>query len=176
MQFSVDHTLEIIERTPSVMRTLLSQLDEEWTHNNEGGETWSPYDVIGHLIHGEKRDWLERMDIILNIGESRPFTPFDRFAQFTESNGKTLNDLLDEFETLRAQNVQVLRDKLLTEEQLTKTGMHPALGRVTLKNLIATWAVHDLDHIAQIVRAMSYQYASHVGPWEQYLGILQWRK
>lgn len=175
MNFSLDHIIEIIERTPGVLRHLLTGLDDEWIHSNEGGESWSPYDILGHLIHGEKQDWMLRLNTILEHGDSQTFEPFDRFAQFAESKGKTLNNLLGEFQTLRLANIATLRSMNLTNEQFSRVGMHPTLGRVSLKNLLATWAVHDLNHIAQIVRAMARQYADHVGPWQQNLSILKLR-
>jgi hypothetical protein len=173
MNFTLEHTIEIIERTPVVLRHLLQGLNDEWTHNNEGGESWSPYDIVGHLIHGEKRDWMLRVNTILEHGDTQAFEPFDRYAQFTESKGKTLNNLLDEFETLRQANITTLRTMNLTDEQFTRMGMHPSLGRVSLTNLLATWAVHDLNHIKQIVRVMAKQYSHHVGPWGDNLSILK---
>ena len=172
MQFSIDKTISILERTAPTLQVLLEGLPEEWTNNNEGDETWSPYDIIGHLIHGERTDWTERMHIILSKGNDKAFKPFDRFAQFEESKGKTLSELLEEFKTLRNKNLEFLLAKNITEQDLSKTGIHPAFGEVSLSELLATWAVHDLDHIAQIARVMGKQYKEEVGPWTAYLRIL----
>ncbi len=155
MSFSIEKSIEILERTPDVLETMLENVSADWTENNEGGETWSVFDVVGHLIHGEKTDWVARMEIILSDGEDKKFKPFDRFAQFEESKGKTLEQLLDEFKSLRQKNVDILRSKKLTVENLAETGIHPAFGEVTLAQLLATWTVHDLDHISQISRVMA---------------------
>ena len=152
---------------------MLIGLSEEWIQNNEGAETWSPYNIVGHLIHGEKTDWTPRAVIILSPNADKSFEPFDRFAQFRESEGKTLKQLLDEFKILRKQNIQHLRSMEITEADLEKVGKHPAFGAVTLKQLIATWMVHDLNHISQICRVMAKQYKDEVGPWSAYLGILK---
>lgn len=173
MKFSLEKSIPILERTPEVLKQLLLDLDDEWVTRNEGPDTWSPYDVVGHLIHGEKTDWIPRTKIILEHGEKKPFTPFDRFAQFEESMGKSLGQLLDVFATLRATNVKALKSLRISDEDLAKTGVHPELGKVTLANLLSTWVVHDLGHIAQVSRVMSRQYTSEVGPWINYLGILQ---
>lgn len=172
MKFNLEKSFEILERTPLVLRSLLENLDNEWIVNNEGPETFSPYDVIGHLIHGEKTDWTARTKIILEIGLSKPFTPWDRFAQFEESKGKNLHQLLDEFETIRRENLIWLKSLNLTEKDLNKKGIHPKLGEVTLKNLLATWVVHDLTHIAQITRVMAKQYKEEMGPWPEFFRIL----
>lgn len=171
--FRIDKSIEILERTPLVLNVLLNGLSEEWIIHNEGDETWSPYDVIGHLIHGEKTDWIPRMEIILSAKADKTFESFDRFAQFEASKGKTLTELLHEFKALRNKNIGVLRANALTKQQLTTTGNHPALGQVTLQQLLATWVVHDLNHIAQISRVMAKQYKAEVGPWHEYLGILK---
>lgn len=163
----------ILERTPTVLKELLESLPEDWTAPNEGPDTWSPYDVIGHLVHGEQTDWITRTKIILEHGESRPFDPFDRFAQFEKSKGKSINELLDEFAKLRKSNLDELKSLNITESDLDKPGMHPGLGKVTLSNLLSCWVVHDLGHIAQISRVMAKQYTSEVGPWFEYLGILK---
>jgi len=147
-------------------------LGEHWTHRNYGETTFSPFDVVGHLIHGEKTDWMPRLRIILEHGEDVPFEPFDRFAQSEASRGKTLADLLSEFERLRAENLATLRGLELTPRQLALRGMHPALGSVTAQELIATWVVHDLNHLKQIAKAMAWQYRDDVGPWRAYLPIL----
>lgn len=173
MQFDLNKSIEILQRTPYVLEMLLDNLPEEWIHSNEGETTWSPYDIIGHLIHGEKTDWISRMKIILSDNENKTFTPFDRFAQFRESEGKTLKQLLNEFKILRDQNIKWLKEKDLSEDDLIKKGMHPELGEATLAQLLATWTVHDLNHIAQIARVMAKQYKTEVGPWIEYLGILK---
>ena len=172
MQFTHQKSIEILERTPAVLKTLLSGLSEEWIVNNEGPETFSPYDVIGHLIHGEKTDWVTRAKIILEFGLSKPFTPWDRFAQYEESKGKTLEQLLDEFERVRKVNMHWFKSLDLTESDLNKKGMHPKLGEVTLRNLLSTWVVHDLTHIAQVTRVMAKQYKDEMGPWPEFFRIL----
>jgi uncharacterized damage-inducible protein DinB len=176
MEFDLDKTMAVLTRTPATLRILLKDLPRDWVETNEGANTWSPYDVIGHLIHGERADWIARAKIILEHGESRPFDPFDRFAQFEESEGKTLGELLEEFAALRERNLATLRDMKIGADDFEKTGQHPALGRVTLKELLATWVTHDLDHIAQIARTMAKQYATEVGPWQAYISILHDRK
>jgi hypothetical protein len=172
MKFTVQKSVEILERTPAVLKTLLSNLDDEWIMNNEGPETFSPYDVIGHLIHGEKTDWVTRAKIILEFGISKPFTPWDRFAQYEESKGKILQQLLEEFAAIRKVNMNWFRSLKLTEADLDKKGMHPKLGEVTLSNLLSTWVVHDLTHIAQITRVMAKQYKGEMGPWPEFFRIL----
>lgn len=173
MQFNLNKSLEILERTPLVLAAILNGLSVEWTNQNEGPESWSPYDIIGHLIHGEKTDWIPRMDIILAQKADSVFEPFDRFAQFEASKGKTLEQLLEEFADLRTYNLERLRSKNLTQADLALTGKHPALGTATLSQLLSTWVVHDLNHISQIARVMAKQYKNEVGPWVEYLGILK---
>jgi hypothetical protein len=172
MEFDLDEAVALLSRTPMVLKAMLAGLPPEWTRNNEGPETWSPYDVVGHLIHGEGADWIPRARIILEDGEARPFDPFDRFAQFTESQGKTLEELLAEFAALRERNLDALCELRISAAELEKTGQHPALGRVRLKELLATWVTHDLDHIGQIARTMAKQYTREVGPWKAYISIL----
>lgn len=172
-KFNLDKSIEILERTPSVLNSLLNGLSESWIQENEGENTWSPFDVVGHLIHGEKTDWITRTKIILEHGEEKVFTPFDRFAQFTESKNKNLNELLEEFEKLRKANLIELKKLSLKQEDLSKTGKHPEFGTVTLEQLLATWVVHDLNHIRQIVNAMANQYNEDTGPWKEYLSILK---
>jgi uncharacterized damage-inducible protein DinB len=176
MEFDLDKATSVLARTPATLRTLLKDLPRDWVETNEGANTWSPYDVIGHLIHGERADWIARAKIILEHGESRPFDPFDRFAQFEESEGKTLAELLEEFAALRERNLATLRDMKIGAGDFEKTGQHPALGKVKLKELLATWVTHDLDHIAQIARTMAKQYMTEVGPWQAYISILHDRK
>lgn len=173
MNFNLERSIEILERTPLVLKTMLAGLSEEWTSTNEGKETWSAYDVVGHLIHGERTDWIPRAEVILSSGGSKKFTPFDRFAQLQDSKGKSLAELLNEFQELRNQNIQFLRNKKITAENLEEKGIHPDFGEVTLSQLLATWVVHDLNHIAQISRVMAKQYKDAVGPWKVYLRVLQ---
>ncbi len=174
MRFSLETALPILERTPSVLNELLCGVGDAWTMPNEGGETWSPFDVIGHLIHGERTDWIPRARIILEFSETRPFDPFDRFAQFEQSRSKSMKTLLDEFGELRDENLMVLHDMDLQPDELERSGMHPELGAVSMTHLLAAWVVHDLGHIAQISRVMAKQYASEVGVWREsgYLGVL----
>ncbi|HKO82443.1 MAG TPA: DinB family protein [Chitinophagaceae bacterium] len=172
MHFKLDKSHEILERTPVVLKTLLSGISDEWYMNNEGPETFSPYDVIGHLIHGEKTDWRDRATMILEHGESKTFIPYDRFAQFEQSKGKSLQQLLKEFEELRTANLKWLYSLKLTEADLDKKGMHPGLGQVTLRQLLSTWVIHDLTHIAQVARVMAKQYKEEMGPWVEYFRIM----
>jgi hypothetical protein len=171
MKFKLQEALPILERTPHIVWLLLRNLPLCWTQQNEGGTTWSPYDVIGHYIHGEKTDWIPRMKIIVGDGDKR-FVPFDRFAQFKDSDGKSLDELLDEFATLRKENIQQLIALAPDDAALNKKGIHPQFGEVTLSELLASWVVHDLNHIGQIVRVMAKQYEEAVGPWKEYMGIL----
>ncbi len=173
MQYKVNEALEILERTPAVLRDLLSGLSNVWTTNNEGENTWSPFDVVGHLVHGEEVDWLVRTKIVLEHGESKTFEPFDRFAQFEKSKGKNLEQLLDEFEKLRIANIEEFKSLDIQESDLSKTGSHPGLGTVNLRNMLSSWVVHDLGHIAQIARVMAKQYSSEIGPWHEYMGIMK---
>ena len=172
MNFSIEKSIQILERTPGVLRTLLKSISPDWTSHNEGEGTWSVYDIIGHLIHGEKTDWIPRLDIILSAKEDKRFKVFDRFAQFEESKGKSLPQLLEEFSLLRQKNIEYLRSQQITREQLDLTGIHPAFGNVTLAQLLATWTAHDLNHLAQLSRVMAKQYKEAVGPWTQYLKIM----
>ena len=169
--YSLSDSIAILERTPKSLRALLDGLPEKWTHANEGPDTWSAYDIIGHLIHGERTDWIPRARHILSRNPE-PFEPFDRFAQFTESKGKSLAELLDSFESLRKESIASLKQLNLTDDNLQLKGIHPALGPVNLSQLLATWTVHDLNHIAQISRVMAKVYSSETGPWREYLTIL----
>ena len=173
MKFTVDKSLEILERTPKVLITMLQDISADWTSPNEGGDSWSVYDIIGHLIHGENTDWVPRTEIILSENSDKKFARFDRFAQFEDSKGKTLNQLLKEFKMLRERNIEQLRSKKITDKNLEEIGIHPAFGHVTLSQLLSTWVVHDLNHIAQISRVMAKQFKVEVGPWTEYLRILQ---
>ena len=170
--FDLPTGVAVLERTPRVLRTLLDGLSPAWTDATEGPDTWSPYVVVGHLIHGERADWIPRARVILAQGASRRFEPFDRFAQFRESEGKSLAELLDEFERLRAENLATLAGWRLTDAQLALEGEHPEFGPVTLRQLLATWVAHDLGHVAQIARVMAKQYREAVGPWRAYLSIM----
>ena len=172
MEFNLKNSIELLERTPAVLKAMLGGLSDEWVLSNEGDNTWSSYDVIGHLIHGEKTDWMQRVQVIIYGTGEKKFTPFDRFAQFENSKGKTLEQLLHEFEQLRAESLRMLREANLQESQFEMQGIHPAFGAVKLSQLLATWTVHDLTHIAQIIRVMAFQYKDAVGPWVQYLGVL----
>jgi len=173
MNFDLGHTTALLERTPPALASLLEGLPDGFSLANEGPETFSPYDVVGHLIHGEKTDWMVRARIILDQGEGRPFDRYDRFAQVRESAGRPLGELLAEFAKLRAENLGKLRGWNLTSDDLARRGTHPILGTVTLRQLLATWAVHDLTHLHQISRAMAHQYRDEVGPWAAFLGVLR---
>src|SRR5438477_6105326 len=170
---NLQDTISLLARTPAVLNALLRDLPETWTLHNEGKDTWSAFDVVGHLIFGERTDWMPRVRILLENGEARPFAPFDRFAQFRESQDKSLDQLLDEFARLRRQSVVDLQALNLQHEDLSRRGRHPALGVVTLSQLLATWAVHDLTHVHQLSRVMAHQYRDAVGPWTAYLGVLR---
>ncbi len=173
MEFSINKSIEILEKTPDVLAQLTKNLSADWVMNNEGGETWSVFDVVGHLIHGEKTDWMVRIEIILTEGANKEFKPFDRFAQFEESKGKTLEQLLNEFKQVRELNIKRLEDLKLTDKDYNKTGIHPKFGPVSLSQLISAWTVHDLDHIAQISRVMAKQFKEQAGPWIEFLKILR---
>jgi hypothetical protein len=168
----LDDVIAVLERTPATFRAMLDGLPEPWTTCDEGADTFSAFDNVGHLIHGERTDWMARARIILDQGENRGFEPYDRFAQKRESAGKTLDQLLDEFEQLRADNLQTLRSWKITEAELQLEGEHPELGRVTLAQLLAAWVVHDLGHIAQTARVMAKRYRDAIGPWRAYLPIV----
>jgi len=173
MKFDLNKSYEILERIPPVLKILLSDLSADWIMNNEGPDTFSPYDVVGHLVQGEKTDWRDRATMILEHGTKKSFVPFDRFAQFEESKGKSLQQLLDEFEKLRKENLDWLRSLNLTETDFEKKGTHPALGEVTLKQLLSTWVVHDLTHVAQVTRVMAKQYKEEIGPWLEFFRIMK---
>jgi len=173
MDFDLKNGIAILERTPATMRALLDGLSPAWTDATEGPDTWSPYVVIGHLIHGERTDWIPRAQIIRAQGANRTFTPYDRFAQFRESQGRTLIELLDEFTRLRAQNVGTLKSWRLTDAQLALQGQHPELGAVTMRQLLACWVAHDLGHIVQVARVMAKQYREAIGPWTAYLSVMK---
>ena len=172
MKFGLDKSIEILERTPASLSVMLKDLSTDWVMNNEGPETFSPYDVLGHLIHGEKTDWRPRLTMIREHGLSQTFVPYDRFAQYRESEGKSMTGLLEEFSGLRKENLKWLKSLQLTQEDMTKEGMHPVLGKVSMQQLLATWVVHDLTHIAQISRVMAKQYKEEIGPWVEFFRIL----
>ncbi|NNM27411.1 MAG: DinB family protein [Phycisphaerales bacterium] len=172
MAFDLARSRQILERTPAVLRALLTDLDDTWITTDYGPKTWSPFDVVGHLVHGEKADWIDRARIILAEGPDRPFDPFDRFAQERDSVGKTIDDLLQELATLRAENLRTLDGFGLTTADLDRPGTHPALGPVTLGQLLATWTAHDLHHIAQICKCMARHHTDAAGPWRAYVSIL----
>lgn len=173
MNFELGKSIEILKRTPKIYSSLFYDSLYDWDKIDEGTETWSGYNIIGHLIHGEKTDWIPRAEIILNDRENKTFEPYDRFAQDTLYSSQSTNELLNEFRGLRAQNIEKLLSWNLTEHDLQKEGIHPELGKVTLKQLIATWAVHDLGHLNQVSRVMVKHYAEDVGPWAKYNKLLQ---
>jgi hypothetical protein len=172
-EFNPAETTAVLTRTPTTMNALLRGLPDIWIRTNEGTDTWSAFDILGHLIHAERVDWMPRIRIILQNGEARPFDPLDRLAQLKESQGKSLDQLLDDFTTLRSESLTALQALNLQPEDLTRRGRHPALGAVTLSQLLSTWAVHDLTHLHQLSRVMAHQYRDAVGPWNSYLGVLQ---
>src|SRR4051812_45796685 len=172
MNFSLSRSIDILRRTPAVIDTLLRGGEAFWTRSNEGPDTFSAFDVVGHLIDGEEHDWIGRAKIILAAGPDTRFQPFDRFRHRTRNAGRSLESLLEEFATLRAANLWTLQSWQLTDAQLDLTGQHPTFGTVTLRQLLATWVAHDLGHLAQITRVMAKQYREAVGPWEAYLPVL----
>ena len=172
MEFDLRQGIAVLERTPPTLRAMLRGLGPAWFDATEGPDTWSPYVIVGHLIHAERTDWIPRSQIILAQGANRRFTPYDRFAQFSESKGKSLGDLLDEFARLRVENLATLAAWRLTDAQLALEGEHPEFGAVTLRQLLATWVAHDLGHVAQTARVMAKQYREAVGPWRAYLPVL----
>jgi len=173
MDFELEHAVEVLSRTPTTLNSMLRDISEVWLVRNEGPETWSPYDIVGHLIHGEETDWIPRAKIILEHGEARAFEPFDRVAMFAKSEGTSIGELLDTFALLRKESLDELNEMKLTPALLEKRGRHPELGVVTLKQLLASWVVHDLGHVRQIARVMSKQYRDAVGPWRAYQPILE---
>ena len=173
MQFQLTQAVDVLRRTPNVLRAMLSDIGDCWALSSYGKDTFNPFDVVGHLIHGERTDWIPRVRIILEHGESRPFDPFDRYAQYEDSKGKTLSELLDTFEMLRTENVNALNSMPLTQEQLALRGTHPELGPVTMEQLLAVWVAHDLNHIHQIAKCMAYQYKEESQPWADYQGVFK---
>jgi hypothetical protein len=172
VDFDLAAGIAVLERTPQALRALLAGLPSAWTEATEGPETWSPYVIVGHLIEGERTDWIPRAQLILAQGPQRRFTAFDRFAQLRNSQGEPLTALLDEFARLRAENLAALAGWRLTDAQLALEGEHPELGPVTLRQLLATWVAHDLGHVAQTARVMARQYRAAIGPWRAYLPIM----
>ena len=173
MEHKLEETVALLARTPGVLDALLRGLPEIWTRGREGAGSWSPFDVVAHLIHAEREDWMPRARMILDFGETKAFEPFDREGNFRESQKKMLEQLLDEFARLRAESLQQLSAMRLAPRDLEKEGRHPALGAVTLSQLLATWAAHDLTHLHQISRVMAEQYREAVGPWSKFLGVMQ---
>ena len=172
MDFDLVAGPAVLERTPRTLRAMLAGLSPIWTDATEGPDTWSPYVIVGHLIHGERTDWIPRAELILAQGQNRRFTPYDRFAQFHESQGNSLAELLEEFARLRTENLATLAGWHLSGAQLALEGEHPAFGPVTLRQLLATWVAHDLGHVAQAARVMARQYRKAVGPWRAYLPVM----
>jgi hypothetical protein len=173
MYQELSNTIALLARTPAALHALLRDLPEEWTRSNESENTWSPFDIVVHLIHAERTDWMPRVKTILEHGESRDFPPFDRWGEIHESQSRCLAQLLEEFARVRAESLQELRNLDLKPEDMERRGRHPALGSVTLSQLLATWAVHDLNHLHQMSRVMAHQYQEAVGPWADYLGVLK---
>jgi hypothetical protein len=172
VSFDLQEGIAVLERTPAALRGLLVGLPGSWITADEGPETFTPFDNVAHLIHGERTDWIPRTRIILAQGTDRRFAPFDMGGHVEESRGKTMDQLLDEFADLRQENLDTLRGWALTERELALEGEHPEFGRVTLEHLLATWVAHDLGHIAQTARVMAKRYRSAVGPWRTYLPVL----
>jgi uncharacterized damage-inducible protein DinB len=172
-KFQLEKAFEILQQTPSTLKSLLENLSDEWIYANDGENTWTPFDIVGHYIHAEETDWIPRAEIILAQGENPTFEPFDRFAHLELSKGKTLFELLDTFAERRKQSLQTLKSWNLTDEQLQLKGIHPELGEVNLEQLLSTWVVHDLTHIRQISIVLAKQFAENVGPWKEYLSILK---
>ena len=173
MEHSLNHTISLLARTPAALDALLRDLPESWTLQNEGENTWSAFDIVGHLIHGERTDWMPRAKMILKFGETQAFEPLDRWGGEQIIQGKSLAQLLDVFARERSENLKELRAMNLRQEDLARRGRHPQLGAVTLSQLLATWAAHDLTHLHQISRIMAHQYREAVGPWNEYLGVMK---
>jgi len=172
-EFKLDDTIALLSTTPSALNALLRNLPETWIHTREGADSWTAFEVVGHLIHGERTDWIPRARMILQYGDSRPFDAFDRGGHQQEIQGKSIGQLLDEFSRARSEHLDGLKGLKLQPSDFTRRGMHPALGGVTMSQLLATWAAHDLTHLHQISRIMAYQYRDTVGPWSAYLGVMQ---
>jgi len=172
-KFRLVEAIALLARTPATLNALLRGLPDLWVLSNEGKDTWSAFDIVGHLNSAERHDWMSRVRTIVESGEAQPFVPFDRFAQKKESEGKSLEQLLDDFSRLRSESLAALQALNLQSADLERRGRHPAFGPVTLSELLATWAVHDLTHLHQLARVMAYQYRDAVGPWSAYLGVLK---
>ncbi|MCY8435352.1 DinB family protein [Bacillus haynesii] len=172
MNFQLEEAIEILERTPQTLSQLLTGLSSEWINRNEGENTWSAFDVVGHLIEGEKNNWLPRIKMILTKGATEPFPPFDRFSQLNQNDGKTMEQLLNEFADIRRANLEILRQIINPKTNFEQTGVHPEFGIVKLREQISTWVAHDLTHISQIARVLAKRYQDDVGPWRAYLRIL----
>lgn len=172
MQFNLNDGTALLRRTPGVLRAFLADLPAGWSEVTQGPGTWSPYDIVGHLIHGERADWIPRIEHILQHGDTAPFPPFDREAMFAASKGRTLQELLDTFDAERTRSLERLGELSLTDADLGRPGLHPAFGQVTLGQHLSTWVVHDLTHVNQITRTVAAQYTEAVGPWRAYLSIL----
>jgi DinB superfamily len=172
-EFSVDEAMVVLRRTPATLRALLDGLPGAWAHSNEGDGTWSPFEIVGHMVHGERTDWMPRVRTILEYGEARAFEPFNRFAQQSTRANKSLEDLLEEFAHAREDNLAALASLQLQPADLARRGMHPKLGKVTLLQLLATWPAHDLTHLHQLSRVLAHQLSDAVGPWSAYLGVLK---
>jgi DinB family protein len=173
MEQSLQQTIALLACTPAALNAFLRDLPDSLTRQNEGGETWSAYDIVGHLVYAERTDWMPRVKLILEFGETRAFDRFDRLGQVKESQGKSLAQLLDKFFRVREENLIELRALNLQKAELDRRGQHPSLGVVTLSQLLATWAAHDLTHLHQLSRVMAHQYREAVGPWSAYLGVMQ---
>jgi DinB superfamily len=171
-EFNLQDTIALLSRTPPTLDSLLRELPDSWTRLNEGKNTFDAFEVVGHLIHGERTDWIPRAKMILQFGDSRPFEAFDRSGHRQEIEGKPMGELLDEFSRARSENMATLRSMNLTARDLEKRGLHPALGLVTMSQLLATWTAHDLTHLHQISRTMARRYSETVGPWNAYLGVM----
>jgi hypothetical protein len=173
MKFELEKAIEILVQTPKTVKAVLGDLSDDWTETDGNTESWTPFDIVGHYIHGEETDWIPRAEIILAQGENMTFVPFDRLAQFERSRGKTLTELIETFAALRQKNVEILKSWNLTEEHLKLKGIHPELGEVDLEQLLATWVVHDLNHVRQITEVLARKYDGNVGAWKEYLSILK---
>ncbi|MEJ2084678.1 MAG: DinB family protein [Acidobacteriota bacterium] len=173
MKFDLTEAVPVLRQTPDTLSSLLVGLPARWVESADDPLRWRPYDIVGHLIHGEKTDWIPRARQILEEGTKRPFEPFDREAMFAANRGRSLETLLEEFRSLRSDNLRTLAAWELTAPDLDREGVHPDFGRVSLGQLLATWVVHDLNHLFQIARVMARDYETEVGPWIEYLAVLR---
>jgi hypothetical protein len=170
--FTLDRSIEVLQRTPAALQSLLGGLGDFWTRSNYGADTFSPFDVVGHLIHADRTNWLPRLRVILDQGEATRFPVFDRYAMYAADKGKSMADLLSAFASIRREAIDQLKAMKLTEEQLDRRGVHPQLGPITMRNVLAAWVVHDLNHLHQVAKCMAYQYRDDVGPFREFLTIL----